>query len=132
MATFKLKYERYVQEAAWVEVKADSLAEAMAMAWELDSDELDWEEECLVEGERLYGVVEGPIEEDNWVAKVNLEHVLGAITWFNEDLRQQWGDTEFEARQKRARKFARDEINEWDAAEDRKDRSLRIAEGQSA
>ena len=114
MKNFSLKFERYVQEAAWVNVKAISLAEAMAMAAQVDTDELDWEIEGTDPTDaRLYGVVEGRIEKGNWVARVELEHVFGVPTWFSEDLCDQWGNTAFEARKTRARQFARIEFDEW-------------------
>lgn len=85
--SFTLKFERYVQEAAWVEVKAHTLAQAMAMASELDSNELDWEEECPVDGVRLYGVFNKKREV---LAKVDLSGLFGVPTWFDTDLRCQW------------------------------------------
>lgn len=119
MKSFNLKFERYVQEAAWVKVKAKSLADAIAKAAEADRNNLDWEEECLVEGDRLFGVIEGRIESGNWVAQVELNHLFGVPTWFSEDLIAQCGDTEFQARKERAKQFAKAESDEWELARGR-------------
>lgn len=87
MATFELKFERYVQEAARVEIEAASLSDAMAKAAELDTAELHWYDECQVDGDRLFGVFD---EEGEELAVVELDHLFCVPTWFSADLRCQW------------------------------------------
>lgn len=86
MATFTLKFERYAQQVARVEIQATSLEQAIEQSRLLDTDELEWEEECPVDGERLYGVQD---ENDEWLAIVQLDRFCGIPTWFTEDLRYQ-------------------------------------------
>jgi len=86
MNKYTLKFERYSQEVAFVNIKAKSLKDAIRKSCSIDIDDIDWEEESLVDGERLYGVQD---ENDEWKAIVQLSHLLGVPTWFNADLRDE-------------------------------------------
>ena len=84
---YSLKFERYAQEAAFVEVEAKNLDEAIMRSKLIDTDELDWEiEDTDPTTPRLYGVQD---EEETWVAVVDLSEVLGVPCWTDEDLRRQ-------------------------------------------
>ena len=86
--SFTLKFERYAQEVAWVEVEADNLDQAMVEAKQIDARDLDWEiEDTDPTYPRLYGIKD---EEQEWVATVDLKPLLGIPTWFSEDLRDEW------------------------------------------
>lgn len=84
MKTFKLKFERYIQEAVWVEVKADSLDAAIEQSHRIDPDELNWEHECFVDSERLYCITSA---NDEPLAQVDIEALLEIPTWVTADLR---------------------------------------------
>lgn len=87
MPTFLLKFERYIQEAAWKRVRAKDLDAAMAKAMDVDTHELDWADEGESTHPRLYGVFDG---RKHALVNVETEH-RHDTSWTAVDLRYQWG-----------------------------------------
>ncbi len=87
MPTYLLKFERYIQEAAWKRVRAKDLDTAMAKAMEVDTDELEWADEEETTHPRLYGVFDGC---KKGLVSVETQHRQDT-SWTAVDLRDQWG-----------------------------------------
>lgn len=90
MAKFIVRFERYRQEAASIEVEAEDLDSALAYAAALDEDEhradFCWEDEDEVTRRRIFGVEDA--ESGYWLAQVRMP-VYGP-TWFSVCLANQW------------------------------------------
>lgn len=88
MPIYNLKFECYVQHAAWKKIRAKSLEQAMAKAMLMDFEDLEWvEEDEAPTSPRLYGVFDS---ENNQLVSVELGHLFDT-SWTAADLREQWG-----------------------------------------
>lgn len=90
MAKFIVRFERYCQEVANIEVEAEDLDSALAHAAALDEDEhpddFYWDDDGSVTSRRIYGVQDA--ERKEWLAQVRLP-VYGP-SWTSVCLADQW------------------------------------------
>lgn len=87
--TYQLRFEYYVPSVAWVEVEAESLAQAIVQAASIDAED-DLGFQCdfnCSTSSRLVCVVD---EHDQTVAEFSDEYWKGSAAWMEADLRDQW------------------------------------------
>ncbi|MEI7613573.1 MAG: hypothetical protein WCK63_11715 [Betaproteobacteria bacterium] len=95
--TYSIRFERLVQEVAYVEIEAYSLASALEASAEIDPDDLNFEFDDIASPERVYGLTasDGETLDFNDVGK-------GDFGLRYEDLRDFVSDVARIARERRA------------------------------